>query len=191
MANVRRLNRRFAGTAAQRCAGANRRGCPHTNSLTGLKRSIALMPTEERNEQLNKAWDEVNNRLSSNSQIFSKSILSLSSAGLGLSLGFIKNIVPLDVDGEPGDLVIAACLLYVSCTLFGVALVSTISAFFTSQRALEKQSAQIKSELAGQNDIPFGSNYDALYKPSKLLAFCSIVSYIFAVSFMVLFIILN
>lgn len=160
------------------------------------------MPTEGREEQLRKAWVEVNNRLSSNSQIFSKSILSLSSAGLGLTLGFIKSIVPrgdgstaiavwlllLGVDRNPA---IAVWLLYVSCGLFGAALASTISAFFTSQRALEKQSAQIESELAGQNDIPFGSNYDELYKPSKLLARCSIVCYILAVIFMVVFIILN
>ena len=160
------------------------------------------MPTEERKEQLNKAWHEVNNRLSSNSQIFSKSILSLSSAGLGLTLGFIKSIVPrgdgstaiavwlllLGVDRNPA---IAVCLLYVSCMLFGIALACTIIAFFTSQRALQKQTAQIKSELEGQNDSRFGSNYDELYKPSKLLALCSIVCYILAVIFMVIFIILN
>lgn len=95
---------------------------------------------KERREQLYKAWDEVNNRQLSNSQIFGKSILSLSSAGLGLSLAFIKNIVP---QNQVNDV----HFLHWSWTAFIIAIAATLFSFFTSQRGLKNQFSQITCEL--------------------------------------------
>lgn len=54
------------------------------------------MDNNERREILKQALVEINASLLSNSQMLDKAILSLSSAGLGVSLAFIKNVVPLD-----------------------------------------------------------------------------------------------
>lgn len=139
---------------------------------------------EERREQLNKAWEELQTRQLSNSQMFDKAILSLSSAGLGFSLAFIKNVVPLDRAAW-------VWLLYVSWGLFVAATATTLFSFLTSQRGIQKQFAQIGRELAGQDDFQPESNDDAPFKTTERLAYASFGFYMFAVIFTVTFIILN
>lgn len=68
----------------------------------------------------------------SNSERFDAAILTLSSGALGLSLAFIKDIVPV----EKANYV---ALLNVSWWLFGLAIVSTIASFLVSQLAIKKQ----------------------------------------------------
>ena len=139
---------------------------------------------KERREQLYKAWEELRTRQLSNSQMFDKAILSLSSAGLGFSLAFIKNVVPLDR---------AACvwLLYVSWGLFVAATATTLYSFLTSQRGIQKQFTQIGRELACQDDFRPESNDDAPFKTTERLAYFSFGSYIAAVILTVVFIIFN
>jgi hypothetical protein len=67
----------------------------------------------------------------SNSENFDKSVLTLSSAGLGFSLAFIKDIVPVADAVHPW-------LLYVSWVGFAIAIVSTLISFHTSQKAIDR-----------------------------------------------------
>lgn len=78
-------------------------------------------------EHQKQAWSDCQ----SGSDEFDKSILTYSSAGLGISLVFIKDIVPL-------VRVIDLPLLYASWIAFGVAIVVTIFSFQLSVKAQEK-----------------------------------------------------
>ena len=75
-------------------------------------------------EHQKQAWQD----LQSGSDEFDKSILTYSSAGLGLSVAFIKDIVPLaSADGLP--------LLYASWVAFGLAILTTVFSFQLSVNA--------------------------------------------------------
>ena len=68
----------------------------------------------------------------SNSVNYDNAILTLSSAALGLSLGFIKNILPI----EKVDYLLLLILSWIS---FVVAIILVIVSYFTSQKAIDKQ----------------------------------------------------
>jgi hypothetical protein len=68
----------------------------------------------------------------SNAENFDKAILSLSTAGLGFSLAFLKDIVRLSTADH-------MILLLVSWFLFGTAIVSTVLSFMLSQSGINKQ----------------------------------------------------
>ena len=68
----------------------------------------------------------------SNSVIHDRAILTLSTSALGISLAFIKNIVPIDV-------IQCTCLLIASWWLFGSAIISTMASFMVSQMSIKKQ----------------------------------------------------
>lgn len=73
--------------------------------------------------------DDLNRRQMSNSETYDKSLLTLSSAFLGLSLTFIQQVVPLAS---------AKCLglLYASWGLFTLSIVLTIASFIYGQSVL-------------------------------------------------------
>ena len=116
----------------------------------------------------------------SNSQILDKSILSLSSAGLGLSLLFIKSVVPMETAIHLG-------LLHWSWIMFILAIMSTLVSFPISQKALDNQ-------LEIDYKYRILKNEDAIDKENRrdkitgLLSLLSIIFYSVAVIFMVLFI---
>ena len=89
--------------------------------------------TEERKEQLYKAWDELSRHQLSNSENLGRAILSLSIAGLGFSLAFIKDVVSPDT-------VANVYLLHCSWWVFAVAIASTLLSYHTSQRGFKKSS---------------------------------------------------
>ena len=76
--------------------------------------------------------EDINKRDLSNSESFDKAILSLSSAGLAISLSFIKFIVPIE------DAIYILCL-YIAWICFGFAIISTILSLMASQSGLDKQ----------------------------------------------------
>lgn len=87
---------------------------------------------DERKKIYSETRKDLLNRQLSNTENFDKAIISLSTAGLGLSLAFIKDVVKIP---EARYLV----LLYFSWSLFGVAIVSTILSFVSSQSGINKQ----------------------------------------------------
>ena len=160
------------------------------------------MDNNERREILKQALDQINASLLSNSQMLDKAILSLSSAGLGVSLAFIKNVVPLDKATN-------LYLLYSSWGTFVGAIASTLVSFLASECGLEKQANQVNDELEDMDDeqviiLPEGvddNEYEEDYeetdlsdKPfqiSKWLTRFSLLCYIAAIVLTVLFVAFN
>lgn len=103
-----------------------------------------LRMNEKDRERLLKAWEELDKRQLSNSQMFGKAILSLSTAGLALSLGFIKDIVDLDQ-------ATAVEILHGSWWAFVTAITAILISFPTSQCGLKKQYAQFTDEIESLN----------------------------------------
>lgn len=68
----------------------------------------------------------------SNSENADRAILSVSTAALGFSLAFLKDIVPLSEACYP-------TLPYWSWGLFSLAIMVTLGSFFTSQKAIDEQ----------------------------------------------------
>ena len=87
---------------------------------------------DERQRIYSETRQDLLKRQLSNAENFDKAILSLSTAGLGFSLAFLKDIVPL----SNADHMI---LLLVSWFLFGGAIVSTVLSFMLSQSGINKQ----------------------------------------------------
>jgi len=81
----------------------------------------------------------------SNAENFDKAILSLSTAGLGFSLAFIKDILPLSNAAH-------MILLHVSWFLFGAAIVSTVLSFMLSQRGINKQLEFTEKYYSGEDE---------------------------------------
>jgi hypothetical protein len=75
---------------------------------------------------------ELDRRELSNSEIFDKAILAYSAGGLGLSLSFIKDIVPL----AEADWIL---FLYASWGAFVLAIILVIASFIASQKGMKKQ----------------------------------------------------
>ena len=160
------------------------------------------MDNNERREILKHALDQINASLLSNSQMLDKAILSLSSAGLGVSLAFIKNVVPLDKATN-------LYLLYLSWGTFVGAIAGTLVSFLASQCGLEEQANQVNDELEYMDDeqviiFPEGVDDNELedkdketdasdrpFQVSKWLTRFSLVCYIAAIIFTVFFILCN
>ncbi|WP_153145323.1 hypothetical protein [Dechloromonas sp. H13] len=68
----------------------------------------------------------------SNSENVDRAILTVSTAALGFSLAFLKDVVPI----QTADYV---WLLYFSWTLFVLAIINTLFSFYTSQKAIDAQ----------------------------------------------------
>ena len=141
------------------------------------------MMDEERRKLHDELRDELFRRQLSNSQILDRSILSLSSAGLGFSSVFVRNLVPL---GEAT----CRCLLYFSWALFGLAIISTLVSFFFSQRGIKKQ-LELNRQYYLENKDEVITQKNLWAKATSCLSYVSAIAYILAALFMVLFIALN
>jgi uncharacterized membrane protein len=87
---------------------------------------------EERKKVYADLKAELFKRQHSNSDNFDKAILTYSSAGLALSLGFLKDFIPI-------TLASASWLLFSSWILFIVAVVVTLFSFIASQQGIKRQ----------------------------------------------------
>ncbi|MEZ0150394.1 MAG: hypothetical protein AB9Q19_13940 [Candidatus Reddybacter sp.] len=124
--------------------------------------------------------EEINKRMLSNNEAFDKAILSLSSAGLGLSLTFFKFVVPAD----------KAChidLLERGWYFFLGAIVSTLISFVVSQQAQKKEIEHAEKyyleglDEYGNKNNPASNLTEALNILSGILfivALVSIVSFV-------------
>ncbi|MCB1663768.1 MAG: hypothetical protein KDI20_14290 [Pseudomonadales bacterium] len=93
----------------------------------------------------------------SNNEGFDKAILSLSSAGLALSLTFFRFVVPIDK-------AVSIHTLEISWYLFLAALISTILSFLTSQKALALE-LMFAEKYYLEND----QNYEKKNNPASIL----------------------
>ena len=138
---------------------------------------------EERQKLHDELRDELFRCQLSNSQILDKSILSLSSAGLGFSLAFIKNVV------SP-DKVSHLWLLYCSWGVFILAIVCTLVSFLTSQQGIKKQ-LELNAEYYLKNNEEVINERNLPDQITTVLSYISVGCYIAAVSLTAGFIALN
>jgi hypothetical protein len=112
---------------------------------------------EERKKLYSKYRDELYKRQLSNSENFDKAILSLSSAGLGFSLAFIKDLIPFSHATY-------VFVLIISWFAFALAIICTIVSFYLSQIGIDKQLNYAEQYyLEGKEDFLNKKNW-----PSKL-----------------------
>lgn len=86
----------------------------------------------ERNTMYSEYRRDLLGRQLSNAVQHDKAILSLSTGALGLSIGFIKDIVPL-------ERALAIWLLILSWALFGAAIIGTVVSYPIGQKAINVQ----------------------------------------------------
>jgi hypothetical protein len=100
---------------------------------------------EERKKLFAELKAEISKRQLSNTENFDKAVLAYSTAGLGFSLGFLKDFVKIStaVRGE---------LLYWSWALFVASIVLTICSFLISQMGLSRQLKNGERYLLEYND---------------------------------------
>lgn len=94
--------------------------------------STAENDSDDRKRLFAELKGELFKRQLSNSDNFDKAVLAYSSAGLALSLGFLKDFVPLAKASYK-------CLLFTSWALFVLAVIVTIISFLISQQGISKQ----------------------------------------------------
>ena len=138
---------------------------------------------EERRNLYNQSRNELLRRQLSNSQILDKSILSLSTAGLGFSVAFIKNVVSL-TPATP------LRLLHLSWLMFILAIICTLVSFLTSQESIKKELKRIykyyllkKEKALNQRNLPA--------QITSWLSWASVIFYIAAISLTARFVALN
>ena len=104
-----------------------------------------MSPSQENRKIFEGARDHLNEASLKNSEQFDKAILSLSSAGLALSLSFTQLIKPIS---EAEHL----WLLRVSWVFFGLSIISTVISFLTSNSAISVEREHIYKYYMEEND---------------------------------------
>ena len=130
-----------------------------------------------------KEEEELSKRDLSNVENLDKAILSLSSAGLGLSLVFIRNVVKL----AEADHV---WVLHVSWLMFVLAITSTLLSYLFGQYALNKQ-REFNEKYYLEGDEDAGQRTSRASGVTRVLSYVSVFTYIAAVACTALFIGLN
>ena len=130
-----------------------------------------------------KEEEDLSKRDLSNVENLDKAILSLSSAGLGLSLVFIKNVVELSKANH-------VWVLNGSWLMFVLAIRSTLLSYLFGQRALNKLREFIERYYF-DGDEDAGQKTSLASRITRVLSHVSVFAYIAAVSGTALFIGLN
>ena len=117
----------------------------------------------------------------SNSENFDKAILSLSSAFLGFSLVFIKDMLPLRVAWLG--------LLYGSWVALGAAVLSTIFSFYFSQHAIDAQLRKAENYYLRDDQSAFAKGWTA--KATDFANYVSGAFFVFGISLTIAFVMAN
>lgn len=126
---------------------------------------------------------EINKREVSSSENFDKAVLTFSSAGLALSVGFLKDFVPIQSASAPWA-------LYWSWALFTAATCATIISFLVSSQALEAQKGRAYAYYIQGDDeaLRRGNLWD---RGTRVLNYASAASFLLATVLSVVFISIN
>lgn len=139
--------------------------------------------SEERKNLYASTRADLLNRQMSNSENFDKAILSLSTGLLGISLAFIKDVVPLE-RAEFKILIVASWY----CLAFSI--ISTIISFITSQLGVKKQLIFAeKYYLEEQDEYLTKVNLPA--KLTDILNYLSGIIFVFAIFLTIFFVSTN
>lgn len=126
---------------------------------------------------------EIHKREVSSSENFDKSVLTFSSAGLALSVGFLKDFVPI-------QFAIAPWTLYWSWILFTLATCATMLSFLVSSRALAQQKTLAYAYYIERDDAAF-TRANPWNRGNTALNYTSGVAFLVAMILSVVFISLN
>lgn len=121
--------------------------------------------------------------LRSSYELYDKYLLALSSGGLGISLSFIENIVPL----EKANFKI---ILIISWILFILSIIFTLISFITSQKSTTKQLHIAQKYYLEEDDTAYNEK-DLFNKATEYLNYFSGLIFLFAVILTVIFISIN
>jgi hypothetical protein len=126
---------------------------------------------------------EINKREVSSSENFDKAVLTFSSAGLALSVGFLKDFVPIQS-------AVAPWTLYCSWALFTAATCATIISFLVSSQALEAQKGRAYAYYMQADDdaLRRGNLWD---RGTRVLNYTSGAAFLLAMILSVVFISIN
>lgn|ERR1700687_26999 len=113
------------------------------------------------NDHKKQAWED----MQSSTDSYDQSLLKLSSGGLGLSIAFIKDIVPL-------HLAMWLVLLYASWIAFGLCILTTVISFHVAIAAQREHLGYCWTFYVGRDD----SYQDKRGKYAKWLKRCTIVA---------------
>ena len=117
----------------------------------------------------------------SNSENYDKAILSLSTAFLGFSLAFLKDMLPLRTEWIG--------LLYGSWVAFGVAVLSTIISFYMSQRGIDAQLRKAEDYYLRDDQVALAKHWTA--KATDCVNSASGAFFIIGISLTIAFVIVN
>ena len=137
----------------------------------------------ERNRLFERTKDELVSSQRSNSENFDKSILTLSSAGIGITVSFLSNIINISEAS-------VIFLLYLSWFLFCAAIISTILSFLNSQRGIKLQLEYAEKYYLDGKEEYLKKNNKFAARVEKLNIW-SARSFISAIIFLVIFVIIN
>ena len=115
---------------------------------------------------------------------FDRWVLTLAGGTFSLSLIFINQIAPNPKSGTVGFLVTA-------WTLFAVSILSTLSSFLFSQETCYKQIKDIHQLLKGEIDSSKELPLNIYGRITKGLNYCSMITFLVGVAFLITFAILN
>lgn len=118
-----------------------------------------------------------------NSSAFDKAILTLSAAGLGISISFITNLVPI---ADANNVI----LLQTSWGLFGLAIVVTVFSFITSQFGIDCELLHAKEYYLDLEDESINKT-NRWAKATSWLGYASALLFTVAMTLIVCFAILN
>jgi hypothetical protein len=136
--------------------------------------------TQERHDLYKNTRDDLLKRQLSNSERLDGAILTLSTGTLGLSLAFIKDIVPISS---------AVCLLVLKASwwAFGCSIVLTLLSFVASQLAIKKQLIYAKKYYLDKKDKYLTRTND-LARLTDILNYSSCAVFICAIVFTIVFV---
>lgn len=151
------------------------------------KYSEQAMPLENDKEERKKTFEafrvEIWKREVSNSEKFDNAMLTYSSAGLALSLTFLKDFIPLSQANNK-------VFLYLSWALFVVVVISTIASYFISNKGLSEQLNRAEDYYINCNEDAFLSK-NIFEQYTDYSAYISGCCFILAVSFNAMFVFCN
>jgi len=134
--------------------------------------------------QLLKHRDRLLNSKSAAHSEYDKSILTLSSGLLAVSIAFISGIVP-------PDKMSCVYILIVSWGLFGLSILLTLSSFVTSQQAHKHQTSEIDTYLSSEERVEFLPGPNPWSRGTEVLNIVSGCAFFLAVLLMILFAAIN
>lgn len=148
---------------------ASQKNLPSQGAAKTAELEAAAKQLERRQALFKETKEELVKKQISNSENFDRSVLTLSSSALGLSLAFTKDIAPFATAH-------ARWALLASWVLFAAAIISTMASFLVSQQA-------IKNMIAAAQRYYLDHDEKSLKAPNRAADLTERLNYISGIAF--------